>query len=106
MFLNELVATARTREDHLSAVQKAGLGKLGLFENGELRITVFSRAESNELGGVAALFTRLLDLLQRHRAVLESTHNRSPYKEETTFNEFFMWWYQLPLFGYDQLACA
>ncbi len=93
-FLRQLVATARTGKDHLSAVQKAGLGKLGLFESGELRITVFSGAESNELGGVAALFTPgLLDLLQRHRAVLESTHDRSPYKEETTFNEFFMWWY-------------
>ncbi len=92
--LKQLVAFARTGEDHLSAPQKAGLGKLGLFENGELRVTVFSRAEANELGEVAALVTSdLLGLLERHRAGLESTHERSPYKEEVTFNEFFIWWY-------------
>ncbi len=92
--LKQLVAFARTGEAHLSAPQEAGLGKLGLFENGELRVTVFSRAEANELGGVAALVTSgLLGLLERHRAVLESTHERSPYREEVTFNEFFMWWY-------------
>jgi len=89
-----MVALARTGRGHLSAPQKAGLGKLGLFENGELRVTVFSRAEANELSGVAALVTPgLLGLLERYRAGLESTHGRSPYREEVTFNEFFIFWY-------------
>jgi hypothetical protein len=92
--LKRMVAFGRTGEDRLSAPQKAGLGKLGLLEEGELRVTVFSRAEANDLGGVAELVTSgLLNLLQQHRAVLESTHDRSPYREEVTFNEFFMWWY-------------
>jgi hypothetical protein len=92
--LERMVAFVRTGGNQLSAPQKAGLGKLGLFENGELRVTVFSRAEANELGGVAALITPgLLGLLERYRAGLESKHERSPYREEVTFNEFFMWWY-------------
>ena len=92
--LERMVAFARTGEGHLSARQKAGLGEIGLFENGELRVTVFSRAEATELGSVAALFTTdLLDLLERCRAELQSAHERSPYREEASFNEFFMWWY-------------
>lgn len=92
--LEHMVAFARTGEDRLNARQRAGLSKLGLFENGELRVTVFSNAEAMELGAVAALLTpALLDLLERHRAGLESAHNRSPYGGEVTFNEFFIWWY-------------
>ena len=92
--LEQMVASGRTGKEHLTASQKAGLGKLGLFENGELRVTVFSRAEAMELGGVAALFTPdLLGLLERYRARLQRAHERSPYREEVTFNEFFIWWY-------------
>ncbi len=92
--LEHMVAFARTGEDHLSASQKAGLSKLGLFENGELRVSVFSGAEEKELGDVAALLTpALLGLLKRRRAGLQSAHERSPYREEVTFNEFFIWWY-------------
>ncbi len=89
-----MISFARTGEDHLIARQKAGLEELGLFENGVLRVTVFSRAETMELGGVAAIITpALLGLLERNRAGLADVHRRSPYREETTFNEFFMWWY-------------
>jgi hypothetical protein len=92
--LERMVAFARKGEERLSARQKAGLGELGLYESGELRLTLFSRAENMELGDVAALFTSdLLGLLERHRAELQSAYARSPYREEATFNEFFMWWY-------------
>lgn len=92
--LEHMVAFARTGKEHLGPRQKAALGGLGLFENGELRVTVFSRAEAMELAGVAALFTSdLLGLLERYRAGLQSAHERSPYREEVTFNEFFIWWY-------------
>jgi hypothetical protein len=92
--LQRVVAFARKGEDHLSAGQKEGLTKLGLLQNGELRATLFSGAESIELGDVASLFkSDLLDLLERHRAKLQSMYARSPYPEEVTFNEFFMWWY-------------
>ena len=92
--LEHMVALARTGEDYLSARQRAGLGKLGLLENGELRVTVFSDAEAKELGAVAAILTpALLSLLERQRAGLESAHDRSPFGEEVTFNEFFIWWY-------------
>jgi len=92
--LERVVAFGRTGEDHLSARQKEALGKLGLLENGQLRVTLFSGVENMELGDVAALFkSDLLGLLERHRAELQSVYARSPYKEEVTFNEFFMWWY-------------
>lgn len=92
--LEHMVAYARTGEDHLSARQRAGLGKLGLLEKGELRVTLFSGAEEGELGDVAALFTpALLGLLKRRRPAVESAHEHSRYGEEVTFNEFFMWWY-------------
>lgn len=92
--LEHMVAFARTGEDHLSARQRAGLGKLGLFEKGELLVPVFSSAEAQELGEVAALFTpALLGLLERHRAEVGKAHECSPHGEEVTFNEFFIWWY-------------
>ena len=92
--LENMVAFARTGENHLSGRQKAGLSKLGLFENGELRVSVFSGAEEKELGDVAAILTpSLLGLLERRRAGLQSAHERSPYADEVTFNEFFIWWY-------------
>jgi len=92
--LEHMVALARTGADHLSAWQRAGLSKLGLLENGELRVSVFSAAEAEELGAVAALLKpALLDFLGRQRAGLERAHNRSPYAEEVTFSEFFIWWY-------------
>ena len=91
---NRVAALARTGADHLSPRQRSGLCKLGLLENGELRVTVLNSEEADSLGEVAALFTpSLLAVLERHRAQLESTYERSPYKEEVSFNEFFMWWY-------------
>ena len=92
--LEGMVAFARTGEECLNARQKAGLTELGLFENGELRVAVFTGAEAMKLGDVAALITSdLLGLLERYRSELQNTHERSPFSKETTFNEFFMWWY-------------
>jgi hypothetical protein len=89
-----MVLYARTGEDRLSVREKAGLRELSLFEDGKLRVTVFSRAEAMQLGEVAALFTAdLLGLLDGNRAALEGLHRRSPFREEVTFNEFFLWWY-------------
>lgn len=92
--LARVAELARTGKDRLSPQERAGLGKLGLMENGELRVTVLSGAEAVALGDVAGLVTAdLLGVLERRRAGLERTFERSPYQEETTFNEFFMWWY-------------
>ena len=92
--LERLVAFARTGEDHLSARQKEALSKFGMLDNGQLNVTLLSGAENEELGEVAALFKPdLLDLLERHRPELQRVYARSPYREEATFKEFFMWWY-------------
>ena len=89
-----LVAFARTGEDHLTARQKEALSKFGVLENGQLSVTLFSGTENEELGEVAALVKPgLLGLLEGHRAELQSLYARSPYTEEVTFNEFFLWWY-------------
>ena len=89
-----LVAFARKGEDRLTVRQKEALGKFGVLENGQLSATLFSSAENEELGEVAALVKPdLLGLLEGHRAELQSAYERSPYTQEVTFNEFFLWWY-------------
>jgi hypothetical protein len=94
VLLERLVLLARTGENRLDAREKDGLSALGLFENGVLHVTVLHPSEAESLHSVAALLTpNLLSLLERHRSELESIYRRSPYRDEVTFSEFFIWWY-------------
>lgn len=59
-------------------------------------VLVLSRDDVKSLESMAQPLTAdLVRLLQQHRKELESRYAASPYRDEVTFEEYFIWWYHL-----------
>lgn len=91
------LAEAARGASALSAAEIAGFRSLDLVDEvGRVLAPVLSEAESEALDGVAALVRApLIARLNAEKDALRRLHGRSPYAEETTFEEYFMWWYHV-----------
>ena len=63
---------------------------------GALNMPVITTANYPAFSAVVNEFTPiLLDILQKHLPELEAVYAASPYLNEVSFEEYFMWWYHL-----------
>lgn len=91
------LAQAARRESVLSSAEIAGFRSLDLVDvQGRVIAPVLSEADSEALDGVAGLVRApLIARLNAEKEALRRLHARSPYAQETTFEEYFMWWYHV-----------
>lgn len=85
---------------------RAGMENTGLIDRDKLNFVILPPESMTRLNDVAkSIAPDLLALLKAHEPALRAAYAASPYKDETTFNEYFIWWYH---FFYtrvtDQLA--
>lgn len=75
----------------------AGFRTLDLVDDaGRPSIPVLSEADVEALDAVAAIIRAdYVDLLNRDRDLVRALYHRSPYVGETTFEEYYMWWYHM-----------
>lgn len=82
-----------------------GLEQLHLWKNGKLMIPVLNNEEYQALHRIANLITAdLIKLFEHYRSILVQAHHASPFSQETSFEEYFIWFYHF-LYTYvtDQL---
>jgi hypothetical protein len=88
------LAHAGNRTGTIPRQHVRGFEMLGLVRDGSVQVPVLTTADDEALGAIAAIFTpRLIASLREHRAEIEEQYRRSRYRDEITFQEFFMWWY-------------
>jgi len=74
---------------HLQCLQR-----LGLLARGSYDFPVLADSDNQALSALAKIFTqKLLMILNGERSSLERIYRLSPYAQEISFQEFFMWWY-------------
>jgi hypothetical protein len=75
---------------------RTGMEKLDLVDGDKLDLLVLPRSSIHDLGQIANSFAPDLENLLRHNeSTLKAAYEASPYKDETSFNEYFIWWYHL-----------
>jgi hypothetical protein len=80
----------------LPADLRDGFESLGLARSGRLCAPVLGPEDQAALGEIAAqLAPELIGELRDHRPRLEEIYRASPYAQEITFEEYFIWWYHL-----------
>lgn len=91
-----LAAIARG-EQPASNEERAALAGLGLISaDGGLTFPVLREVDYFALGNVAGLIVDdLAALLESEKEALRRVFERSPYVEETSFEEYLIWWYHL-----------
>ncbi|MCY9530455.1 MULTISPECIES: hypothetical protein [Paenibacillus] len=73
---------------------RKGLGQLHLWKNGKLMIPVLNNEEYQALHRIANLITAdLIRLFEDYRSMLVQAYHASPFAEETSFEEYFIWYY-------------
>lgn len=84
-------------EQSPSNEEGAALAELGLIgADGALTFPVLREADYFALGNVAGLIIDdLAALLENEKEALRGVFERSPYVEETSFEEYLIWWYHL-----------
>lgn len=93
--LTRLVAAANG-EASLPATVLSGLAELGWIRDGEIAIPVLDDRDDEILSDMAGGMTPdLIALLEAHRSEVTRAYSASPYADEVTFEEYFMWWYHL-----------
>ncbi len=83
--------------DEISEENLQTLTALGyVAESGELDIPVLTTANYPAFSAVVSDFTpTLVGILRDHVPALQSDYATSPYVNEITFEEYFMWWFHL-----------
>jgi len=90
-FVETTLRSDEARPDYLP-----GFEALGWVREGKLRVPVLSDGDDAALYRMASLVSDdLIALLERSRASLTTAYAASPYAQEITFNEYFMFWYHL-----------
>jgi hypothetical protein len=75
---------------------REGFEAVGVARDGRVLVPVLSDADQTALDGLAAIVEDdLVALLQDARPDLEAVYRESPYAQEITFEEWFIWWYHL-----------
>ena len=73
---------------------RSGMEKLGLIDHGDLNFLVLPRSSVDRLHDVANLIApEFEDLLRKGLPELKTAYFASRYKDEVTFDEYFIWWY-------------
>lgn len=81
-----------------STIEKL-LSKLKLL-NDDISIPIISEEENDSLHNIAKIITLdLIKILNDNRLTFIETYNQSPYYKETTFEEYFIWYYHF-LYSY------
>lgn len=92
--LTRRLAAAARGEVQLSVQEQAGFASLGLLTPAGVAIPVMREADYLALEGLAAIVRDdLVEVLDAERARLRAAYDSSPYAEETTFEEYLIWWY-------------
>ena len=66
------------------------------MRDGAATVPVITPDENRALSRMAAaVLPQLLALLERHQTDIRAAFDDSPYADEVTFEEYFMWWYHL-----------
>ena len=74
----------------------AGFESLGWTVGGAPRVAVLGPEDQATFDSMArGLTVELVDLLNRRRGDVEAVYSASPYADEVSFEEYFMWWYHL-----------
>lgn len=84
---------------------RKGLEQLHLWKNGKLMIPVLTNEEYQALHRIAKLITAdMIKLFEDYRSMLVQAYHASPFAAETSFEEYFIWYYHF-LYSYvtDQL---
>jgi hypothetical protein len=90
------VEAARDPGQALPAASLAGWEQLGWVGEGTILVPVLDGEDRAALSELAGILTHdLLDLLEAHRPDLTRAYTTSPYADEATFEEYFIWWYHL-----------
>jgi hypothetical protein len=100
--LARLIQIGRTGQ--LSAAkenEKEGLKQLRLISRDELSLLICSQRSLDRLADIASTVTSDLGALRGRLAVLRAAYAGSPYRDEITFDEYFIWWYH---FFYAQVT--
>lgn len=94
--LGRVVDYARGQTAALSEEELHGLDALGWMNGDALAVPILDSASDNALSELAAMMTSdLVALLEAHRSSLTRSYETSPYAQEVTFEEYFIWWYHL-----------
>lgn len=73
---------------------RTGMEKLHLIDRGGFNFLVLPRDSTNRLYDLAKIIAPdLVALLRAQEPALQAAYAASPYEDETTFNEYFIWWY-------------
>ena len=95
-FKQELLTLLAGPEREMTPTRRAGFEAIGWMEDGRVVVPLLRPDDHAVLEEIAGLVTdRLVGLLERHRPELERHWRDSPYGEETTFEEYLIWWYHL-----------
>jgi hypothetical protein len=82
--------------------ERDGLKQLGLINRDDISLLICSQRSLDSLGDIASTIASDLEaLLREHLPVLRAAYAASPYKDEITFDEYFIWWYH---FFYTQVT--
>ncbi|MFT4413317.1 hypothetical protein ACLM5H_05610 [Fredinandcohnia humi] len=73
-----------------------GLEKLNIMHNGVLKIPILDQVDYHALYNIADVIKDgLIDILESNRSYLLNEYCNNHYKEETSFEEFFIWYYHI-----------
>lgn len=73
---------------------RKGLEQLHLWKNGKLMIPVLTNEEYQALHRIAKLITAdMIKLFEDYRSMLFQAYRASPFATETSFEEYFIWYY-------------
>ena len=91
---DRLVEAVKRGPSSLTPFQQESLSRLGLIKGDKLAVILLRDADYKALDHVASLITKdLVTFLDRTRARVRQTYEKSSYAEETSFNEYLMCWY-------------
>lgn len=80
----------------LNADERSGFEQLGWIRDGDLAVPVLDGRDDEALSDMAAAITAdLVATLESYRPVVTEAYETSPYADEVSFEEYFMWWYHL-----------
>ncbi len=100
--LKELIRQYDNPQYSMEKKCNAGFNKIGLMAGDSPSIPILNRKDYSRLNKIAGVITDdLIQYLEENKPLIMTAYQKSRYKNEITFEEYFIWWYH---FFYTELT--
>lgn len=100
--LEELIRQYENPLYSMEEICNAGFNKIGLMAGDSPSIPILSRRDYSRLNKIANVITDdLIQYLEENKPLITTAYEKSRYKNEISFEEYFIWWYH---FFYTELT--